>query len=130
MNHFKMSMTEKDILADIGKLSYFLWRTQGQRYGEFSDDLKFEYEHIAKHYKLSVVSFPHSQIKRFLKSIYARLNNDQKSLERHWPIECTAYKGVITSIKCGCGELTKYQVPLKLISDFQCPKEERRHDSN
>lgn len=125
MNHFRMSGVEKEILADIGKLALFVRRSTGMKSTELSPDLKHEYDQILKQYDRVPFRYPYSQVNNILKSILKTLTHDMKSLDRHDPIELDVKKGVIVSVLCSCGEFTKYKVPLRLISDFECPKEGR-----
>ncbi|HEY1645799.1 MAG TPA: hypothetical protein VGF75_05520 [Candidatus Saccharimonadales bacterium] len=32
----------------------------------------------------------------------------------------------VTKVTCVCGEITKYKVPLRTLSDFKCPKDKDR----
>jgi hypothetical protein len=120
-----MSVPEKELLAEIGKLQLFVWRTRKVRVLDvLSKDLTYEYQEILKRYDdHSNAKDVHLHVKGLLNTILVRLENDMKSLDRHFALYCTVHNGFITSVECNCGELTKYKVPLKLIDDFKCPKE-------
>ena len=120
-----MNRFEKEILADIGKLQLFVWRTRNLRViSALPADLKLEHEEIMKKYAIRTISMDvHRQVNNLLRDILIATENDLKSLDRHTPIESTVKNGYITEVQCLCGKITKYKVPLRLISDFKCPKE-------
>lgn len=35
--------------------------------------------------------------------------------------------GAVYKIECSCGEITNYKVPLRSVSDFECPKRKVTH---
>jgi hypothetical protein len=52
-----------------------------------------------------------------------------KSLVEHHPVKWKSPKklhGRVTSVECSCGAQTVLRVPLNSISEFVCPKDERR----
>src|SRR3974390_2007886 len=112
---------EKETLADLSKLYFFSWRVGVSR--KLSTELRLEYEFLLKKYGLKYSVSPGLHIARLAKEIMRKLQNDIKNLDRHVPIEYAVHNGFVISVKCTCGELTKYRVPLKVIEEFHCPKE-------
>lgn len=126
MSHFKMSYDERALLSEVGKLYLFIWRTRSILSTEpLPRDLIAEYQQILDAYDLPLHRDPHTQINRLVKTILKRMEADMKTLNRHLPIMHTVSKGFITAVECSCGEVTKYKVPLKVIADFNCPKERK-----
>lgn len=62
-------------------------------------------------------------IKDKLLDVIFELDQIAGVIKKHVPVESTVKNGSIIEILCSCGKLTKYKVPLKLISDFHCPKD-------
>lgn len=121
------SSIETQTLMDIGKLYLFVWRTRSIGYNEtLPRDLGYEYDAICRQYNKTPVGDPHTHVNRILKTILRKLEGDMKSLDRHVPVSHVVHKGYITAVECSCGETTKYKVPLKIIEDFNCPKEGRK----
>ena len=57
----------------------------------------------------------------FLKELKERRSKDHK-VQGAEAITKGKNKGKICRVKCSCGELTNYRVPLDSLSDFECPK--------
>ena len=52
-----------------------------------------------------------------------REKEKRHSVSTFTPITKGKYKGCIGEVICNCGEVTRYRKPIKLISDFTCPKD-------
>jgi len=131
-----MGSIERQTLADLGRLHLFAWRVRGHRHGPLPDGLGLEFKDILEQYDMRQTnSSPYRQVRGIAIAIMNKLEHDIKILDRHVPVGYTVTHGKITAVECTCGEYTKYRVPLKLLDDFQCPKEHqyeinRRRASN